>query len=203
MNAPIGRLDSRQKVLRLQGHGFVADPSGALYWPDEAVLIVADLHLEKGSSYAARRVFLPPYDTAATLARLAEVLARLKPRRVVALGDSFHDGAGASRLRPHDIEALRAMQTGRDWLWIAGNHDPAPQAALDGDHTTHLALGSVWLRHEPSVAPPRRGNRRPSASRGDRRRQSGNGATALLPGGCDALHHAGLRRLCRRSEYSG
>jgi DNA ligase-associated metallophosphoesterase len=117
------------------------------------MLVVADLHLEKGSSYAARRVFLPPYDTSATLARLAAVVARLNPRRVVTLGDSFHDRDGAARLLPHDVQALRAMQAGRDWLWIAGNHDPAPPATLEGDHATQLAVGSMCLRHEPSVAP--------------------------------------------------
>ena len=158
MNAPLRHLDSRdtiarEKILRLHGSGFVADPSGVLFWPDEHMLIVADLHLEKGSSYAARRVFLPPYDTTATLARLAEAVARFAPRRIVALGDSFHDGGGPSRLLPHDVLALRAMQTGRDWLWIAGNHDPAPPACLDGDHATQLAVGSIRFRHEPSVAP--------------------------------------------------
>ncbi|TAL82591.1 MAG: phosphoesterase, partial [Beijerinckiaceae bacterium] len=45
----------------------VADPAGALYWPQERLLIVADLHFEKGSAYAVRKVFLPPYDTGATL----------------------------------------------------------------------------------------------------------------------------------------
>jgi DNA ligase-associated metallophosphoesterase len=143
----------REKILRLHGSAFVADVAGVLYWPDEHLLIVADLHLEKGSSYAARRVFLPPYDTSATLARLAAAIARFAPKRVVALGDSFHDRTGAGRLLAHDVQALRAMQTGRDWLWIAGNHDPAPQSGLDGDHAAGLTIGAIRLRHEPSLSP--------------------------------------------------
>lgn len=153
MNAHVGRIESGEKILRLAGRAFVADPSGALYCPQERLLVVADLHLEKGSSYAARRVFLPPYDTSATLARLAAVIGRLDPRRVVALGDSFHDGGGAGRLLAHDARALRAMQVGRDWLWIAGNHDPAPPAALDGDHAGEMRLGAVTLVHVPSAKP--------------------------------------------------
>ena len=152
MNAQAGRIESGEKVLRLAGRAFIADHSGALFCPQERLLLVADLHLEKGSSYAARRVFLPPYDTSATLARLAAVIARLAPKRVVALGDSFHDGSGPTRLMPHDVQALRAMQVGREWLWIAGNHDPAPHA-LDGDHAGALALGPLTLRHEPSTLP--------------------------------------------------
>ncbi len=153
MNAHVGRIESGEKLLRLAGRAFVADHSGALFCPEERLLLVADLHLEKGSSYAARRVFLPPYDTSATLARLAAVIGRLAPKRVIALGDSFHDASAAGRLMPHDIQALRAMQVGRDWLWIAGNHDPAPPAALDGDHASELTLGALTLRHEPSLAP--------------------------------------------------
>ena len=156
MNVHVGKsADKRtaEKVLRLHGSAIVADPSGVLYWPDEHLLVVADLHLEKGSSYAARRVFLPPYDTTATLMRLAAVVARFNPRRIVALGDSFHDGGAAARLLAHDVQALRAIQVGRDWVWIAGNHDPAPPAALDGDHAAHLAIGHICFRHVPSVSP--------------------------------------------------
>ena len=142
-----------EKILRLHGSAFVADPSGALYWPDEHLLVVADLHLEKGSSYAARRVFLPPYDTASTLMRLASVIARFEPKRVLALGDSFHDGGAPSRLLPHDVQALRAIQAGRDWLWIAGNHDPAPPAPLGGEGAAHLAIGHICFRHIPSRSP--------------------------------------------------
>ena len=153
MNAHVGRLEDGEKVLRVNGVSFLADPSGVLYWPDERLMVVADLHLEKGSSYAARRVFLPPYDTSATLLRLAAVVARLDPRRVVALGDSFHDGGAAGRLQPDDVAALRAVQAGRDWLWIAGNHDPAPPPALGGEHAAEVAVGPVRFRHIPLATP--------------------------------------------------
>jgi DNA ligase-associated metallophosphoesterase len=149
MSAPaLSHQPLREKLIHLHGQTFLADPSGALYWPDEHLLVVADLHLEKGSAYAARRVFLPPYDTTATLAALGAVIARLMPKRVVALGDSFHDCLGAGRMPAHDAEALRALQSGRDWLWIAGNHDPAVPG-LEGDHSQDLTLGPIHFRHEP------------------------------------------------------
>ena len=67
------------------------DPAGALVWPGAGLLAVADLHLEKGSSFARRGMLLPPWDTVATLDRLVLLLRRWQPRIVVALGDSFHD----------------------------------------------------------------------------------------------------------------
>lgn len=135
--------------IYIAGVRLVADCEGALYWPEERALIVADLHLEKGSSYAARGVLLPPYDTAATLARLAELVARYAPQAVIALGDSFHDGDGPLRLGDADRAALLALQRGRDWLWVAGNHDPDPSEHVAGSFAATLAIGPLLFRHAP------------------------------------------------------
>lgn len=139
------------RTLSLAGVTLVADPAGALYWPEERLLVVADLHLEKGSSYARRGVLLPPYDTAATLAQLTKLIMRLAPRLVVTLGDSFHDGEGPGRVAASDRAALAALQRGRDWLWVAGNHDPEPVDGLGGHCAAYFALGPVVFRHEPSA----------------------------------------------------
>lgn len=130
----------------------VPDLSGALWLPEERTLVVADLHLEKGSSYAARGVMLPPYDSTATLAALAAAIRRHQPARVIALGDSFHDRDAESRLAPETVVALRLMQQGRDWLWITGNHDPAISRAMGGESADSLVLAGVTLRHEPSAS---------------------------------------------------
>ena len=90
------------RAFALAGAEILADPSGALYWPEERMLVVADLHLEKGSAFAKRGVLLPPYDTANTLVRLAALFHRYAPRLVIALGDSFHDGDGPRRMSSAD-----------------------------------------------------------------------------------------------------
>jgi len=136
--------------IALAGVSLQADCAGALYWTAEKLLLVADLHLEKGSAFAARGVLLPPYDTAATLARLARLIERYAPRIVVALGDSFHDGGGFARMPQGCRTALAALQRGRDWIWIAGNHDPDPAAGMGGQFASELALGPLTFRHEPS-----------------------------------------------------
>jgi DNA ligase-associated metallophosphoesterase len=136
--------------LAIAGVDLVADLAGALVWREERLLVVSDLHLEKGSSLAARGVLLPPYDSAATLARLAAAIARHDPRTVIALGDSFHDGAAHRRLPAAERDALRALQRGRDWIWIAGNHDPAPPDDLGGTATGTIAIGALSFRHEPT-----------------------------------------------------
>src|SRR5437588_2792820 len=97
-------------VLDIAGVTLLADLSGALFWEDESLLVVSDLHLEKGSSFAARGVLLPPYDTVATLGRLAAVIARHDPRTVIALGDSFHDSSAHDRLSAPDRDTIAAFQ---------------------------------------------------------------------------------------------
>ena len=144
-----GRSTADGAVI-IDGIEVLADPSGALYWAEQRLLAVADLHLEKGSSLAARGVLLPPYDTAATLARLAALVSRFAPRVVVALGDSFHDGRGPTRLADTDRATLRGLQRGRDWVWIAGNHDPDPAEGIGGRFLATLSSGGLSFRHEPS-----------------------------------------------------
>jgi DNA ligase-associated metallophosphoesterase len=126
-------------------------PEGALWWADEGMLVVADLHLEKGSSFARRGQLVPPYDTAETLAALDRLIARLAPRVVVALGDSFHDDDGAARLSAEHRAMLAAMQRGRAWVWIAGNHDPSRPSGIGGTSADMLAVGPLTFRHEPSI----------------------------------------------------
>ncbi|HEX4040069.1 MAG TPA: ligase-associated DNA damage response endonuclease PdeM [Xanthobacteraceae bacterium] len=175
-------MPSRQRAddtLSLAGVTLIADPAGALYWPEEKLLVVADLHLEKGSSFAARGVLLPPYDTAATLARLSRLIERYVPRMVIALGDSFHDGGGPARMDEISRVALKALQRGRDWVWIAGNHDPDPAKNIGGRFADVLALGALTFRHEPA---PERGE--------------GEIAGHLHPMACVARRGRAVKRRC-------
>jgi len=135
--------------VTVAGIALVADCAGALYWPEEGLLVVADLHLEKGSSFATRGVLLPPYDTAATLAKLGALVARYAPKFVVALGDSFHDGDGPQRVSDDDRAMLGSLQRGRDWIWIAGNHDPEPIRNLGGVSAAMFGIGPLVFRHAP------------------------------------------------------
>ncbi|HVV93780.1 MAG TPA: ligase-associated DNA damage response endonuclease PdeM [Hyphomicrobiales bacterium] len=146
---------AEEAAIEIAGTALVVDPLGALWWPAERLLVVADLHLEKGSSFAARqRGLVPPYDTGDTLRRLSLLLTQHEPRRVVALGDSFHDGRAMGRMDPADTAMLGTLAEGRDWLWLAGNHDRDRPAGLPGDWLAdELEIGPLTFRHEPTVGP--------------------------------------------------
>ncbi|MDP6707992.1 MAG: ligase-associated DNA damage response endonuclease PdeM [Alphaproteobacteria bacterium] len=140
--------------MLVNGARLLPDPAGGLYWPDREVLVVADLHFEKGSAYAARGALLPPYDTRATLAQLGALIGRHEPETVICLGDSFHDSGAGQRLGQDEIAELEELEEGRNWIWIAGNHDPAPPAWLGGRIEHEVAMGPLSFRHEPRPGSP-------------------------------------------------
>ncbi len=138
--------------LELAGVDVVCLPGGGLWLASADAMVVADLHLEKGSSYALRGQMLPPYDTHDTLGRLAVDIAALSPRRLIFLGDSFHDAAAEARLTPTHRELIVALSANREVIWITGNHDRDGPRGLPGERLATLTLGGLRFVHEPTGA---------------------------------------------------
>ena len=137
------------------GQDFFATPEGALYWPRFEALLLADLHLEKGSWFARLGQFLPPYDSHATLSAVEREVTRTGATRLYCLGDSFHDRFGCDRL-PADARALLVSLTARlDWTWIVGNHDPGFADHCGGALAEEVEVGEIVLRHEAERDDPR------------------------------------------------
>jgi len=135
-------------VIRLNGVELHPDPAGVLVWPARRTLVVADLHLEKGSACTRRGAgTLPPHDSTATLESLAAALDRHRPETVICLGDSFHDPDAAERLDDADAERLRSLTARAHWVWIAGNHDPDPTPAFGGTVRREVHEGGLVFRH--------------------------------------------------------
>jgi len=191
--------------IEVNGEKLALDASGALWWSSEKTLVFADLHFEKGSSYARSGTMLPPYDTRATLARIESLARRYAPARIIALGDSFHDRDAAERLDNDDRTRLASLGADIEWIWIAGNHDPAPPAWLGGRVADEVAIGALVFRHEPREAGARgevAGHLHPCATvtrrgRSLRRRCfASDGARLLMPafgayaGGLDVRENA-------------
>jgi uncharacterized protein len=144
-----GETVSVTSATTVAGVDFVCDPFGVLYSESLDLLVVSDLHLEKGAAFARRGRLLPPYDTHATLKILSTVIRRYNPALVISLGDNFHDQVGSS-LMPEDCRAVIAeMVRGREWIWITGNHDPDGVTGLPGAVAQSIALAGLTFRHEP------------------------------------------------------
>ena len=141
--------------LLFAGHDFLASPEGALHWPAQAALLVADLHLEKASWFARLGQFLPPYDSQATLQALEGEIERTGARRLYCLGDSFHDRFGCDRLPLAARDLLNSLTSRVDWIWIVGNHDAGFIDHCGGRIEEECEVGGVILRHEADQDDPR------------------------------------------------
>ena len=141
-------------TFALNGVAALADADGVLLLPDFSTLIVSDLHFEKGSAYAARGQLIPPYDTRSTLRRLTATIDRHGPAQVIALGDSFHDLGADGRIDNDDAATLQALVASvTNWVWIEGNHDPAPPPRFGGTIRHEMEIGPLQLRHLPHEGP--------------------------------------------------
>lgn len=145
--------EAEQPDIEINGARLRPDLSGALWWPEERTLIVADVHFEKGAALAAKGHRLPAYDTAANLKLLTRLVSHYAPKRLIALGDSFHDRASGNRMDEGDRMQLNSLADSAELIWILGNHDPALPDWLRGAQTAALALGPLIFRHEPEEAP--------------------------------------------------
>ena len=145
----IAERTAGEPLIRLGGEAFVPDLSGALYWPAERMLIAADLHLEKGSSFARRGSLVPPYDTAAALAKLAGAMLAFRPGTLLLLGDSFHDTGWPERLSCENRAAIAKLGGQAELIWITGNHDPRLPPDLPGRAAHEIAIAGITFRHEP------------------------------------------------------
>ncbi len=155
--APAARIGAARPVrparvtaapIHLAGERLMLDPAGALFWPAARLLAVSDLHLEKGSHFARHGMLLPPWDTKATLDRLALLVQHWRPEVVVALGDSFHDGGGSARLPATETARLRSMTSALRFIWVQGNHDPSPPEGLGGEWVESFIAGKLIFRHQ-------------------------------------------------------
>lgn len=144
-------LKAETMSLSVNGIDLLACASGALVWPDRHLVVVADLHFEKASSFARRGRLLPPYDTRETLIRLSSVIDHHRPQTVICLGDTFHDCEGWNRLAPEDRSTLSGLVGRCDWIWIQGNHDPLPPAGLGGSAAREIIEGKLCFRHAPQT----------------------------------------------------
>jgi DNA ligase-associated metallophosphoesterase len=131
--------------LHFRDERVLLDPAGAAFFPARRTLAVADLHFEKSSALAARGALLPPYDTAATLERLTRLVRRYRPARVVALG------GGCARLRKDDRARIEVLAREAAFIWITGNHDPAP-TGLPGVAAEEWREGNFVFRHQAKPA---------------------------------------------------
>lgn len=149
----------------LHGAQLTALGSGALHWRDQRLLVVSDLHFGKAARLArVGGALLPPYEVRDTITRLEADIDRHAATTVICLGDSFDEMASANDLPEAEALWLTRLMAGRRWIWIAGNHDPAP-LGLGGTHLAEVCIAGISFRHiaDPAASGEVSGHYHPKA----------------------------------------
>ena len=127
----------------------------ALYWPEQQMLFIADIHFGKAAAYRALGQPVPHGTTAANLLRLDALLASYPVTQLIFLGDFLHAPKSHA---PATLEALHAWRHRHAALvckLVRGNHDlragdPPVTLAIEVVNEPYLA-GPFALRHTPAM----------------------------------------------------
>ena len=111
------------KTLNFCNHGLQICKEGVLFWLEKEIAIVSDLHLEKGSSYASSGQYIPPYDSEETLLKLLDILNNYRVKKVILLGDTFHDKDAFLRMTPKVRFLFEDFTKKYEVIFILGNHE--------------------------------------------------------------------------------
>ncbi len=133
-------------------------PQRALYWPAEATLFVADVHVGKADVFQASGIPVPGAVNAADLARLSALLACTSAQRLVILGDFFHAAASQSAQVLARLGLWRRAHARVEILLVTGNHDlhagPPPADMAIAACGEAVRIGPFHCVHAPEPNPP-------------------------------------------------
>ena len=137
------------KDINFNNHKFQISNQGILFWFDKQIAIIADLHLEKGSSFGPSGQFLPPYDSEETLNKIFKTIKNHKIKTIILLGDTFHDKNAFDRMSEKVFILFKSLIEKYEVIFILGNHESKfeigrinflNEYVIDDIHFIHQAL---------------------------------------------------------------
>jgi uncharacterized protein len=124
-------------------------PEKAVYWKNERVLIVADLHIGKVGHFRKAGIPIPKLMEQEDLAVLSDLLRVLNPLKVLFLGDLFHSELNDDW---NWLKLWRQLFADLEIILVLGNHD-----ILQENHYLEagfavcksLVMGPFSFTHDP------------------------------------------------------
>ena len=110
------------KTITFAGHEIDLLPSASLFLKEYGVLVVSDLHLEKPFSFMDRSFCSLEEKTQDTLKSLEALAARFQPKKIIILGDLFHDEHSFDRISLDKMDRLYNFFKSYKIIWVDGHH---------------------------------------------------------------------------------
>lgn len=130
-------------------------PQRALFWPQQRMLIIADIHFGKAAAFRAGGIPVPHGTTRANLDALDALLDKFDVTRILFLGDFLHARAARAPATLRALQHWRARHAALELTLVRGNHDRHagdPPAALRIDVADEpLIIGGIAFCHHPQT----------------------------------------------------
>lgn len=134
--------------LKILQNNFVLNHYGGLFWEEQKMLVVADLHLGKIEHFRKHGSALPDLSNAIDYIHLEQNITEFSPKHIVFLGDLFHSTLNKSwQIFENWVERQPV-----EFTLVVGNHDIIPVSQFQnlGFHIKRYWDLSVFrLTHKP------------------------------------------------------
>ncbi len=135
-------------ILVFADQSFELQPTGAIFWPKEELLIISDVHLGKITHFRKHGMPIPNDAALENFEKLDQIISYFNPAQLVFLGDLFH--ASFNNEFVH-FKSWVAQQTVPITL-IKGNHevlDDATYASFGIEVEPYITFDTFRLQHYP------------------------------------------------------
>ncbi|MCF4100340.1 ligase-associated DNA damage response endonuclease PdeM [Gillisia sp. M10.2A] len=137
-----------KKSIQLNNQHFDLHFSGAVYWPEEQMLLISDVHLGKISHFRKYGSAVPNSAITENFDRLNNVIAQFQPKSICFLGDLFHSSLNLE----WDLFQSWMQTITAKVVLVAGNHDIISHLKyeeLGVKVLSELQIGTFLLTHHP------------------------------------------------------
>lgn len=149
-NTLLQQVIHTQEHIHLCNKDFYAHPTGALIWPAEETLIIADTYLRSG--YVLNALMAGSNKSFATeiIKSIETLITTNNIKQVIAVGRVFRRIDDTYHLDANDLTMLYEIQKKVDWVWVAGQMARQLPNLVGGIRAAHFSHADIHFCATPS-----------------------------------------------------
>jgi|SRR6056297_257272 len=136
------------EAIQIHNQNFKMHSSGVLFWEEQSMLLISDVHLGKVSHFRKFGAAVPQQAVQKNFTAMNDVIDYFHPKTVVFMGDLFH----SSLNQEWKLFEIWIAAQSANIILVSGNHDiisPLKYEALGIEVIEELILNSFLLTHHP------------------------------------------------------
>lgn len=134
--------------IDIQNHSFILHPYGAIFWKENSILLISDVHFGKVSHFRKHGIAIPNDAISENFNRLDILLAEFQPQTIIFLGDLFH----STKNSEWNLFANWTKSISQKIILVKGNHDIIDETLFENlkiEVIPELIIEEFILTHHP------------------------------------------------------